>query len=535
VRLFFWLEVGYNASGETMSLVDIEALSFGYDDRTLLSHAQVRLFQHEHVAVVGPNGTGKSTLLNLIAGNLKPDKGSITIQPRLKIGYLDQNATLPSDHTVMSYMAQSYAEWFTLEQQMEEAYTQASLSEGLTQEKWLNRAANAQEKLIEVNFYAYKSNILRLLHGLGLDDTVLPLTLAQCSGGMRVKIMLAKLLLEENDLLLLDEPTNFLDVEHVAWLAKYLQSVDQAFLVVSHDPSFLQAIATVVWAIERQGVERYKGTFESYLKTSEERSLQNEKAYKAQTKFIAKTEAFIAKNIVREKTAKRAKSRRKMLAKLERIAPSTKQRTYQFVFPFSVATGKEVLTLKNCVIGYEEPLVEPISTVVRKGEKMVITGENGIGKTTLMKTITDRLKPLEGVVQWIDTAQIAYFAQDSDVAADQTPFNIVHAQFPHFQRRDVFALCAAYGLSADLAQRPLKTLSGGEQTKVRMALMRHTKSNVLIMDEPTHHLDQAAKEALQEALIHYPGTLLLVSHEKAFYEAICDVELTLTQDTEEEA
>ena len=518
-----------------MSLIDVEALSFGYDDRTLFSNAHVRLFQHEHVALVGPNGTGKSTLLNLIAGRLKPDKGSLKIQPRLKLGYLDQNATLPSEATVMAYMAQSYAEWFALEREMENMYALAAVSEGLKQDKALNRAANAQEKLMEVNFYAYKSNILRLLHGLGLDDTVLPMTLAQCSGGMRVKIMLAKLLLEDNDVLLLDEPTNFLDVEHVTWLSKYLQSIDKAFVVVSHDHAFLEAIAQVVWAVERQGIERYKGTFMQYFKTAEERAVQTEKAYKAQTKFIAKTEAFIAKNIVREKTAKRAKSRRKMLAKLERIAPAVKQRTYHFEFPFSVATGKEVLTLKDCVIGYEDPLVEPISTVVRKGEKLVITGENGIGKTTLIKTITDHIRPLEGCVEWIDTAQLSYFAQDSDLNQNLTPFQVVHHQYPHYQRKDVFGLCAAYGISAELALRPLKTLSGGEQTKVRMALMRHTKSNVLIMDEPTHHLDHAAKEALQLALIEYPGTLILVSHEKAFYEAICDTELALSQDKEEES
>ena len=510
-----------------MSLLEVKEVTFGYQDLALLEEAQVRLFEGEHVVLVGPNGTGKTTFLKLLAKYLKPDHGVIETLPKISVGYLDQYATLPEGHTVMSYMAQAYASLFEKEAQMEALYENAARATSDQQMRLLNRAARLSDELIEANFYAFKSNILKLLQGLGMAEDTLTLKLEQCSGGMRAKVMLAKLLLEAHDVLLLDEPTNFLDVEHVAWLSKFLQSYAKTFVVISHDYDFLSEIATVVWALERRQIERYKGTFEQYLKASELRALQHQKAYESQQKMIKRTEAFIAKNIVRASTTKRAQSRRKMLAKTVRVAPPLKARHYQFVFPPATPTGRDVLKIKTLEIGYDAPLIDPLSFVIRRGEKVVITGENGIGKTTLINTITGHIEALDGTYQWIDTAKVAYFAQDSDLDDRLTPFETVHQAYPQFDRKAVFTLLAQHGLDADLARRPLKTLSGGEKTKVRLALLRHTKSNVLVMDEPTNHLDQAAKEALMDALIEYSGTLLLVSHEASFYEAICESELSL--------
>ncbi len=507
--------------------MDVKALSFSYQDNPLLEDASVRLFEGEHVVLVGPNGTGKTTFLKLLSRQLKPDQGTVETLPKLSLGYLDQYATLPKAHTVMSYMAEAYAALFEKEAQMEELYVQAANAEETVQMKLLNRAATLGEELLATNFYAFKSNILKFLQGLGMDESTLQLPLEKCSGGMRAKVMLAKLLLEEHDVLLLDEPTNFLDAEHVAWLSKFLQSYSKTFVVISHDQAFLAEIATVVWALERRQIERYKGSFETYLATAQLRQEQHQKAFVTQQKFIKKTEAFIAKNIARATTTKRAQSRRKMLAKTQRIAPPLKTRTYVFAFPFSTPTGRDVLKVKHLEIGYHEPLVEPLDFILRKGEKVVITGENGIGKTTLIKTLTQQLSPLQGSYEWIDTAQVSYFAQDSDLDDRFTPFQTIHEAYPQFDRRQVFTLLAQHGLDADLALRPLKTLSGGEKTKVRLALLKHQKSNVLIMDEPTNHLDQAAKEALLDALIEYPGTLLLVSHERRFYEAVCESEISL--------
>lgn len=502
-------------------------VSFSYQDTPLLDEASIRLFEGEHVVLVGPNGTGKTTFLKLLSRHLKPDSGTIEMLPKLSLGYLDQYATLPKAHTVMSYMAEAYAELFEKEALMEKLYVEAAQAEPAAQMKMLNRASTLGEDLIATNFYAFKSNILKLLQGLGMDESTLTLPLGKCSGGMRAKVMLAKLLLEDHDVLLLDEPTNFLDAEHVTWLSKFLQNYGKAFIVISHDQAFLADIALVVWALERRQLERYKGTFQQYLETAELRQVQHQKAYVTQQKFIKKTEAFIAKNIARATTTKRAQSRRKMLAKTQRIAPPLKARTYVFAFPFSTPTGRDVLKVKQLEIGYQDPLVEPLDFILRKGEKVVITGENGIGKTTLIKTLTDQIEALQGTFAWIDTAKIAYFAQDSDLDERLTPFQTIHEAYPQLDRRQVFTLLAQHGLDADLALRPLKTLSGGEKTKVRLALLKHQKSNVLIMDEPTNHLDQAAKEALMDALIEYPGTLLLVSHERRFYESVCDSEISL--------
>jgi ATPase subunit of ABC transporter with duplicated ATPase domains len=357
--------------------------------------------------------------------------------------------------------------------------------------------------------------------------SILKMPIKHLSGGMRAKIILGKLLLEEADVLLLDEPTNFLDVKHIEWLAKFLNNYEKAFIVVSHHEAFIKEIAKTVFAIESRQITRYKGNYEFYLKERNQRFDQQTKAFVQQQKFIFKTKDFIQKNITRSTTTKRAQSRRKMLDKLVKLKPPQKSKTYQFSFPFSSSTGRDVLVTRQLEIGYKDALVDPIDLVIRKEDKVAITGKNGVGKSTFIKTILNQVEKLNGSFEWIDTAKISYFEQDPLFNDNLTPFQIIHNEYLNFTKKEVMSLLGHHGIDFEMANRKAETLSGGELTKVKLALLYHQKGNVLILDEPTNHLDVEAKRALKRALMEYQGTLILVSHEKDFYEDICDYEINL--------
>ncbi len=506
----------------------MQGVSFGYADETLYHEAALRLFEGEHAALVGANGSGKTTLLKLLNRELKPDIGTIAWVNHIRVGYLDQYASLPEDRLVKDYMQEAFASLFAIEREMESLYERAATEAKLDkQTRMFNRAAQLSDQLLEREFYAIKSKISDITNGLGLPLDVLDKPIGHLSGGMRAKIILGKLLLEEADVLLLDEPTNFLDVKHIDWLARFLREYPKSFIVISHHEAFLRAISTTVFAIESKQITRYKGDYDFYLEQRALRQRQHEKDFVSQQKFIKRTEEFIQKNITRAKTSKRAQSRRKMLAKLDRIAAPKRDRHYRFAFPLAAASGRDVLAVSALEIGYDEPLVEPIDMEILKEEKVVITGKNGIGKSTLIKTLVGDVDKLGGGFHWSDTVRVAYFAQEKSMPEGSTPFSLIHDTYPRFTRNQVLTLLATHGIDAEMARRPYASLSGGEQTKVRLALLRHQKANVLILDEPTNHLDKAAKEALKEALIDYRGTLVLVSHEKPFYEAVCDYEISL--------
>lgn len=511
-----------------MSLLDVTNLTFSYAGETLYDDANMRLFEGEHAVLVGVNGAGKSTLLKLLYKELIPDKGKIEWVNYRKVGYLDQYAKIDPKLTVKAYIYDVFLPLFEKEKMIQELYESIATAPVSKYDKILNRAHELEQELEKDNFYAISSTINNVLNGLGLDLSVLEQEISTLSGGMRAKIILGKLLLEDSDILLLDEPTNFLDIKHIEWLIKFLNGITKTFLVVSHDEYFLRSIAKTVFAIEGKQVNRYKGNFDFYLKERELRFEQQAKNYEAQQKFIAKTEDYIARNIVRATTTKMAQSRRKMLSKVVRIAKPLSERKIKIKFQMAAPTGRDVLKVKNLLIGYTDPLVDPLNFVVSKGDKVAITGKNGIGKSTLIKTITNQIEALEGSFEWIDTTQMLYFEQEINLEEKYTPFELVHEQHTDYTKKDVYGVLASFGIDFEMANRPLKTLSGGEKTKVKFALTRNDKSNVLILDEPTNHLDQIAKDALKEALIEYQGTVILVSHEKNFFEGICDYEIHLT-------
>jgi len=511
-----------------MSLLEVTNLTFSYGHEKLYEDASMRLFEGEHAVLVGKNGAGKSTLLNILAKNLSPDQGKLEWLAGQKVGYLDQYAKINEKLTVEAYLYDVFLPLFEKEQMIQQLYESIATIDPKDYDRVLNQAHRLEEELANDNFYAIQSTISNVIHGLGLEMDVLKQTIKTLSGGMRAKVILGKLLLEECDVLLLDEPTNFLDIKHIDWLVKFLNSFPKAFIVVSHDEDFLKQIAKTVFVLDGKSIIRYKGDYNFYLNAHQLRMENQLKAYKSQQKFIEKTKDYIQKNIVRASTTKMAQSRRKMLNKLKIIHKPITDKKIHIEFLYGISTGRDVLKVNDLIIGYDEPLVEPINFIIRKGEKVAITGKNGIGKSTLIKTLMQVIDPLDGDFTWIDTAQILYYEQDIDLEEKYTPFELIHHENPDHDRKQILSVLAQFGITFDMANRPLNTLSGGEKTKVKFALTRTHQSNVLILDEPTNHLDKHAKEVLKEALINYPGTVILVSHEKSFYEEICDYEIHLS-------
>ncbi|MDL2292235.1 ATP-binding cassette domain-containing protein [Acholeplasma sp. OttesenSCG-928-E16] len=508
-----------------MSILEVKNMSFEYQKESLYKDAEMRLFAHDHAVLVGPNGVGKSTLLKLLDKALRPDEGQVEWVPNIKVGYLDQYASIDPTLLVKEYLYDVYLDLFDKEAKMEQLYIDLVDKPSYEQERMLHWASDIQEELIKKDFYAIKSSIGNVINGLGLEMEILESPINHLSGGMRAKIILGKLLLGNSDCILLDEPTNFLDIRHIDWLVKFLNGYEKSFIVVSHNEEFIERIANVVFAVENKKITRYKGDYQFYLKERKLRYEQQEKAYQSQQRFIKETENFIQKNLARASTTKRAQSRRKMLQKVDIIDKPQKEKEIRFHFPFATETGRDVLKVKELVIGYEFPLLSPITTKIIKNDSVVITGKNGIGKSTFIKTITGNIQSIDGEYKWIDTAKMGYFEQENTLSDHLTPFEIVSSHFEELDKKGVIELLTTSGLTYDMITRKTKTLSGGEKTKVRLALMRKEKTNVLIFDEPTNHLDVKSKAALKEALINYPGTIIIVSHEKEFYEDICDIEI----------
>ena len=348
----------------------------------------------------------------------------------------------------------------------------------------------------------------------------------ELSSGQREKAYLAKMLLEEKDVLIMDEPTNFLDQGQVAWLAKYLTNYPKAFLVVSHDQEFLRKIATVVFVLENQTITRYKGDFDHYLLQHEIDKEQYTKDYAAQQRYIKKEEDFIAKHIVRATSAKAAKSHRARLAHLDVMEAPGKEEGNVFInFPYTHPVGKIPLRVEELVIGYKKPLLDPISFELVEGEKIAILGQNGVGKTTFLKTILGDLPALGGSFSFLPGIVVNYFNQDEKIDLNMSPFDYIHAHYPELNNTEIRKALGNCGVRKEIALRPMKELSGGEVAKTRFALMTFKKSNFLVLDEPTNHLDQKAKDAIFASIERYPGSVIIVSHEKDFYDGLVDYEL----------
>lgn len=509
-----------------MSLLEVDNLTHAFGDKVLYRKVSMELYKGEHIGVVGQNGVGKSTLIDILTGKIIPDAGMIRWQPNIKLGHLDQYAVIDGSSTIQNYLKGAFSGLYALEHTMNELYKECALTGN---EVLLQKAAEYQEELEGHDFYAIESSISKVVTGLGIDAIGIDRPIQMLSGGQRTKIILAKLLLEQPDVLLLDEPTNYLDSTHIRWLTDYLIAFKQAFIVVSHDYAFLDKISTSICDIEGETIKKYHGKYSDFVKQKEHLRESHIRQYHAQQKKIEATEQFIRKNGAGV-NSKIARGRQKQLDRLERIAAPTFVSKPSFFFQELSVTSEVALTVENLVVGYDQPLLPQIKFSVRGGQKLVITGFNGIGKSTLLKTLVGHIPRLSGSYQFPEQVTIGYYEQDLKWEDDtMTPIQIISSCYPKLTVKEIRRYLAQFVVKDSHVTQAVRTLSGGEQSKVKLCLLLLNKCNFLIMDEPTNHLDVETKEALKQALIQFNGNIILVSHEERFYQGWVDKVLNIAK------
>lgn len=511
-----------------MSILEIKGLTHMYDGRLLFERADLVVNNGEHIGVVGLNGAGKSTFINIIAGRLPQDAGEVLWQNNIRKGYLDQHADIDRSLTVMEYLKTSFSHLFDMNARMEALYEQMN-EPGADLDALINKANRLLERLTDEGFFDLEAEIKKVGGGLGIGRYI-DAPIAELSGGMRAKVMLTKLLLTKPDIMLLDEPTNFLDIEHIDWLVDYLNGLKGTFMVISHDTDFLNRVSRCIVSIQNGNIKKYSGNYKQYEAQAEMNARQYAEDYERQQREIEKMEDYINRNKARAATAGMANARKKQLEKLERIKKPTVLYDATFSFPYAPLHTREILGVTDLSIGYDEPLLPPISFSLDSETKLWVRGTNGIGKTTLVRTLVGALKPLGGRFNFHPFVKIGYVEQDLNFPdGGQNAISFFNGRFPRYDMKKTRAALAAAGIKNELATKPIKTLSGGEQVRIKLTLLMNTESNLLILDEPTNHLDVRAKAALKAALIAYPGALVLVSHEKEFAGDICGKILDVKQ------
>ncbi len=502
-----------------MSILNVENVSCGFGSRKILEKVSFRLLNGEHVGLVGANGEGKSTFLNIITGNLIPDEGKVSWCKRITTGYLDQSSTLTKGKTIRDVLREAFSDMYLKEQEMLAMYDRMSDCSEEEMTALLEDVGEIQEMLERGGFYILDTRIEEYANGMGLRDIGLDKDVGDLSGGQRTKVLLTKLLLENPMILILDEPTNFLDDNHIAWLTNLLQNYENAFILVSHDIPFLNSVVNVVYHFDNAIVTRYKGDYDNFIVMSEQKKRQLEKAYDKQQKEISHLEDFIARNKARVATTNMAKSRQKKLDKMDIIELGKEKIKPIFSFSSARTTGKIVIEAKDLILGYDEPLTAPLNLRLERGQKIAVKGVNGLGKSTLLKTLLGMQPPIAGAVELDTFIEAGYFEQEK-VAGSHTAHEEIWQEFPSLTNAQVRGALAKCGLTAEHIGSQMKVLSGGENAKVRLCKLMLRNMNLLVLDEPTNHLDVEAKEALKTALSEFRGTLLLVSHEPEFYQDI---------------
>lgn len=502
-----------------MALLDVKNLTMSFADKTLYKNANFTLNKGEHMGVVGQNGVGKSTLIKLITGVELPLTGQIKWQSGVKIGYLDQYVNIPPHMTLMKFLRTAYVKLFKLNDHMTKLYEDYAKN---MDNKLLEKAGRIQNTLEAHHFYDIQTKIQEVITGLGLDDIGKNQEISKMSGGQRSKIILAKVILENPNVILLDEPTNYLDVAHVQWLVDYLNNFDGTFMVISHDYDFLEKITDCILNISFGNIKKYRGDFKKAIKQKNVEEKFHKRAYEKQQVKIAKTKTFIRRNKAGS-NAKLAKSREKMLGKIHKVSKPSKDIHASFDFPYEDTGSQNALSVKKLSVGYDHPLLSPVTFTVTTDEKIGLKGFNGVGKSTLIKTILHIIPALGGQSHFSPSAHVNYFSQD--LLWDnptETPLHIMEGKFPNLSQKVLRTKLAKCGLDSANAMKPMNELSGGEQTKVKLSLMEFKPSNFLIMDEPTNHLDDETKQSLKAALHNFPGNAIIVSHEPGFYDNLCD-------------
>lgn len=502
-----------------MSVLTVEKVSHGFGGRQILEDASFRLNKGEHVGLVGANGEGKTTFLNIITGNLMPDAGTVSWCNHITTGYLDQRTTLTQGKTIREVLREAFSYYFDLEKEMLEAYDKMATASDDEMGRLMEDAAEIQDILEHSGFYTIDARIEEFAGGLGLGDIGLDKDVSELSGGQRSKVLLTKLLLQNPMILILDEPTNYLDENHIVWLTRFLQNYENAFILVSHDIPFLNDVVNVIYHVEDAVLTRYTGNYDDFMHMYDIKRAQLEQAYKKQQKEIADLEDFIARNKARIATTNMAKSRQKKLDKMEKIELTKEKPKPTFRFEYSRAPGKYVIEAENLVLGYDDPLTKPLTFHVERGKKIAIKGVNGLGKSTLLKTMLGLIPAFDGTVKLDYYAEPVYFEQEHD-GSDKTALQDFWDEFPALDNGEVRRALAKCGLTNEHIESQVRVLSGGENAKFRLCKLMQRPMNLLVLDEPTNHLDPVAKDVLKEAVRDFKGTVILVSHEPEFYQDI---------------
>lgn len=503
-----------------MSVLLVKDMNHGFGDRAIFEDVSFRLLKGEHVGLIGANGEGKSTFMNIVTGHLQPDEGKVEWSNNVRVGYMDQHAVLTKGQSIRDALRDAFKYLFDLEKEMNELYEKMGDCTEEELNKMLDRTAVIQDMLDHNGFYVIDPKIEEVAKGLGLLDLGLDRDVDDLSGGQRTKILLGKLLLQNPDILLLDEPTNYLDEEHIEWLKRYLQNYDNAFILISHDIPFVNSVVNLIYHVEDRKLTRYVGDYDEFQRIYAENKKKLEAAYEKQQKEIARLEDFVARNKANVATANMAKSRQKKLDKMEKIELQAEKPKPEFTFKTARASGKVIFETKDLVIGYDSPLTKPLNIYMERGQKVALVGANGLGKSTLLKSLLGKIKPISGEVQLGDYQYIGYFEQEDRSNNSNTCIEEVWEEFPGFTQYQIRAALAKCGLTTKQLESQIRVLSGGEAAKVRLCKILNTETNILILDEPTNHLDVDAKDELKRALKEYKGTILLVSHELEFYQDV---------------
>ena len=503
-----------------MSILTVEHLTHGFGDRAIFSDVSFRLLRGEHIGLVGANGEGKSTFFNIVTGHLTPDEGKIEWAKNVRIGYLDQHTVLEKGMTIRDVLKSAFAWLFELEQKMNDICdTLGSASED-EMELMMEELGTIQDTLTMHDFYVIDAKVEEVARALGLLDIGLDKDVTDLSGGQRTKILLGKLLLEKPDILLLDEPTNYLDEEHIAWLKRYLQEYESAFILISHDIPFLNEVVNIIYHMENQSLDRYVGDYTHFEEVYAVKKAQLEAAYRRQQQEISELKDFVARNKARVATRNMAMSRQKKLDKMDVIELAAERPKPEFHFKYGKTPGRFLFETKDLVIGYDDPLSKPITIAMERGQKIALVGANGIGKTTLLKSILGLIPSLDGTCELGENLQIGYFEQEVKGGNTNTCIDELWTEFPSFTQYEVRSALAKCGLTTKHIESQVRVLSGGEQAKVRLCKLINRETNILLLDEPTNHLDADAKDSLKQALTEYRGSVLLICHEPEFYRDV---------------
>lgn len=503
-----------------MSILNVEHLTHGFGDRAIFNDVSFRLLKGEHIGLIGANGEGKSTFMNIITGKLMPDEGKIEWAKNVRVGYLDQHTVLEKGMTTGDILKSAFNFLFDLEEQMNDICNKMGEASEQELEQYMEELGTIQDLLTMHDFYMIDSKVEEVARALGLLELGLDKDVTDLSGGQRTKVLLGKLLLEKPDILLLDEPTNYLDHEHIEWLKRYLNEYENAFILISHDIPFLNSVINLIYHMDNQELNRYPGDYDKFQEIYAMKKSQLEAAYNKQQKEIADLKDFVARNKARVATRNMTMSRQKKLDKMDLIELAYEKPKPEFHFKEARTPSRFLFQTSDLVIGYEEPLSRPLNLHMERGQKIVLTGANGIGKTTLLKSILGLIPPLQGNVEQGDYLEIGYFEQEMDQSISTTCIEEIWKEFPSYTQYEVRSALAKCGLTTKHIESLVKVLSGGEQAKVRLCKLINKETNLLLLDEPTNHLDVDSKEELKRALSSYKGSILMVCHEPEFYEGL---------------